>query len=59
VRLDADIETMRTAMADASRIVLGGFELGSDVSITRWPDRYTDARGAVMWARVMGLIGDD
>jgi DNA polymerase I len=57
-RLDADIETMRTAMAEASRIVLGGFELGSDVSITRWPDRYTDARGAVMWARVMGLIGD-
>jgi hypothetical protein len=57
-RLHADIEAMRTAMAEASRIVLGGFELGSDVSITRWPDRYTDARGAVMWSRVMGLIGN-
>jgi hypothetical protein len=57
-RLDADIETMRAAMAEASRIVLGGFELGSDVSITRWPDRYSDARGAVMWSRVMGLIGE-
>ena len=58
-RLDADIETMRAAMVEASRAVLGGFELGSDVSITRWPDRYADARGAVMWARVMGLIGNE
>jgi hypothetical protein len=56
-RLDADIETMRAAMAEASRAVLGGFELGSDVSVTRWPDRYLDARGAVMWRRVMDLIG--
>jgi DNA polymerase I-like protein with 3'-5' exonuclease and polymerase domains len=58
-RLDADIETMRAAMVEASRAVLGGFELGSDVSITRWPDRYSDARGAVMWSRVMGLIGNE
>ena len=57
--LDADVETMRTAMAEASRTALGGFELGSDVSITRWPVRYADARGAVMWSRVMGLIGDE
>jgi hypothetical protein len=58
-RLDADIETMRTAMVEASRAVLGGLELGSDVSITRWPDRYSDARGAVMWGRVMELIGEN
>ena len=58
-RLDADVETMRTAMVEASRAVLGGFELGSDVSMTRWPDRYSDARGAVMWSRVMGLIGNE
>ena len=29
-RLDADIAGMRAAMAEASRIVLGGFELGTD-----------------------------
>ena len=55
--LDTDVETMRAAMAEASRIVLGGFELGTDVKITRSPDRYMDERGSVMWDRVMGLIG--
>jgi hypothetical protein len=28
------------------------------VEITRWPDRYMDKRGSVMWERVMGLIGN-
>jgi DNA polymerase-1 len=56
---DADVETMRAAMAEASRIVLGGFELGTDVKVTRWPDRYEDERGSIMWSRVMGLIGED
>jgi hypothetical protein len=55
-RLEADIATTRAAMAEASRAVLKGFELRSDVSITRWPDRYMDARGAVMWERVMRLL---
>jgi hypothetical protein len=55
-RLDQDVATMRAAMAEASRIVLGGFELGTDVAITRWPDRYTDARGSVMWQRVLELL---
>jgi DNA polymerase I-like protein with 3'-5' exonuclease and polymerase domains len=41
-RLDADIATMRAAMAEASQIVLGGFELRTDVSITRHPHRYMD-----------------
>ena len=56
-RLDADVAAMRAAMAEASRAALGGFELGTDASITRWPDRYTDGRGRVMWERVTGLIG--
>jgi hypothetical protein len=55
-RLDDDIRLMQAAMAEASRIVLGGFELGTDVKITRYPDRYMDERGVVMWERVMGLI---
>jgi hypothetical protein len=54
--LDADIAAMRAAMAEASRIVLGGFELGTDVAITRYPDRYMDGRGRIMWERVMGLL---
>jgi DNA polymerase-1 len=54
--LDAAIATTRAAMAEASRAVLDGFELRSDVSITRYPDRYMDPRGAVMWERVMRLL---
>jgi hypothetical protein len=55
-RLEADITTMREAMAEASRVALGGFELGTDVSVTRWPARYMDPRGEVMWGRVVRLL---
>jgi DNA polymerase I len=51
-RLEADVARMR----EASRIVLNGFELGTDTQIVRYPDRYMDERGAVMWSRVMNLI---
>jgi DNA polymerase-1 len=57
-RLDHDIAATRAAMAEASRIVLAGFELRTDVHIVRHPDRYQDKRGAVMWSRVMKLIGN-
>jgi DNA polymerase I-like protein with 3'-5' exonuclease and polymerase domains len=55
-RLDQDIERMQAAMAKASRIVLDGFELRTDVNVIRYPDRYQDKRGAVMWGRVTRLI---
>jgi DNA polymerase I len=55
-RLDADVEAMRACMAKASRIVLDGFELRTDVHPVRYPDRYSDPRGTVMWDRVMRLI---
>jgi hypothetical protein len=54
-RLDADIDGMRSAMAEASRAVLDGFELGTDANVIRWPDRYSDPRGVVMWNRVLKL----
>ncbi len=55
-RLEADIARTRTVMAEASRIVLGGFEIRTDVKIVRYPERFMDERGAVMWQRVMDLI---
>jgi DNA polymerase-1 len=55
-RLEADVAVMQAAMAEASRAVLGGFEVRTDVKIVRHPHRYTDPRGAVMWDRVMKLI---
>jgi DNA polymerase family A len=54
--LEQDIAEMRASMAEASRVVLGGFELRTDVKIVRYPDRYSDPRGTVMWDRVMKLI---
>ena len=56
-RLEADVAAMRSAMAEASRVVLAGFELNTDVKVVRWPDRYMDSRGVDMWNRVCGLVG--
>jgi DNA polymerase I len=55
-RIDTDVERMREAMAEASRIVLDGFELGTDAQAVRYSDRYMDERGTIMWDRVMKLI---
>jgi DNA polymerase I len=55
-RLDADTATMRAAMAEASRIVLGGFELRTDVSVVRHPNRFMDERGLTMWNTVTELL---
>ena len=55
-RLETDVATMRAAMAEASRIILAGFELGTDAHLIQYPDRYSDGRGRVMWDRVLTLI---
>ena len=55
-QITRDIERMQAAMAKASRAVLDGFELRTDVNVVRYPDRYQDPRGAVMWERVMKLV---
>jgi hypothetical protein len=45
-------------MREASRAVLDGFELGSEAKVVRWPERYTDKRGEVMWATVTRLLDE-
>src|SRR5262245_41259331 len=57
-QLENDVAVMRAAMAEASRVVLGGFELSTSVHLTRYPDRFCDpgGRGGKMWHHVMGLI---
>ena len=54
-RLDADVAAMRQAMAEASQAVLG-FTIKTDVAVVKYPDRYQDERGAVMWRRVLELL---
>src|SRR5262249_18365938 len=55
-QIEADVMVVRACMAEASRLVLAGFELATDVKITRWPGRYSDPRGVEMWKRVVGLV---
>jgi DNA polymerase-1 len=55
-RLEADIAALRAIMVEASRIVLAGFELQTDVTCVRHPDRFQDPRGTAMWNQVTGLI---
>lgn len=55
--MDAIIEETRRLMAQASRTVLGGFELRTGVEKVVYPDRYRDdKRGGPMWDRVMSLL---
>jgi DNA polymerase I len=60
-RIEADTATMQAAMAEASRAVLAGFELGTDAKIVRYPDRYMDERpgSQAMWDRIWGLVRDE
>lgn len=44
------------AMAEASRVVLNGFEVRTEAKVTRYPDHFTDARGTRMWNIVTQLI---
>ena len=54
--IEEHVAALRGCMRDASRVVLGGFELGSEAKLVRWPDRYADKRGEVMWATVKRLL---
>jgi hypothetical protein len=61
--IEAPLATLDTAVADAQELmakassdVLGGFELRSDAKIVRYPDRFMDERGELMWGEVMDLI---
>src|SRR4029453_5714218 len=57
-RLDEDIARMRGFMAEASRVVLDGFELRTDHHIFRYPEHYSDpkGRGRLMLETVMKLL---
>jgi hypothetical protein len=57
--IDDLVGETRRLMAQASRTVLGGFELRTGVEKVVYPGRYRDeARGGPMWDRVMRLIGE-
>lgn len=56
--LDSVVKRAQELMAEASRIVLYGFELGCDARVVRYPNRFMDERGIVMWNTAMPLINE-
>jgi hypothetical protein len=54
--LDAATKATQAAMAEASAVVLGGFELRTDAKVVRYPDRYMDERGVRMWETVSTIL---
>jgi hypothetical protein len=54
--LDHEIVRMQDCMREASRVVLRGFELFTDVKEIRPPGRYWSSKGEAMWNLVMRLL---
>jgi DNA polymerase-1 len=54
--LQTDIEHMQQHMATASRVVLDGFELRTEVKPVFYHQHYSDKRGEVMAAKVLNLL---
>jgi DNA polymerase I-like protein with 3'-5' exonuclease and polymerase domains len=51
------IATTQRCMAEASRYILKGFELASEVHIFTHPYHYFDKRGVDMWKEVRDILG--
>ncbi len=55
--IEDTVAQTRALMAEASRVVLAGFEIGTDSKIVRHPGRYVDEAGADFWQTVLRLAG--
>ncbi len=57
--LDDRVQQAQELIREASRQILGDFELTTDADIHRYPDRYRDEeRGGAFWDKVMSLLPD-
>jgi hypothetical protein len=62
-QIERDVARMREIMRRASRIVFnatadGPHELRTDATIVRYPDRYSDKRGAAIWESTLELLAE-
>lgn len=55
-RIHDVVNETQAAMAEASRVVLDGFELRSDAKVVTHPDRYADERGEKMWQTATEIL---
>ena len=56
--LDAAVRATQEHMAEASRTVLDGFELRTEVKTVRYPQRYSDPRGEAVWRAVERVLAE-
>jgi DNA polymerase I-like protein with 3'-5' exonuclease and polymerase domains len=54
--IEVVVAETQAIMEEASRIVLDGFSLRTEVKIVRHPQRFLDKRGVGMWKVVTGLL---
>ncbi|QDV39227.1 DNA polymerase I, thermostable (plasmid) [Tautonia plasticadhaerens] len=57
-QIDEVVAAGQETMAEAARIVLGGFPLRSDARVVRYPHRYMDERGTRFWEEVCGIMAE-
>ena len=58
--LEARVKESQDLMREASRQVLGDFELTTDADIYLYTERYRDEeRGGAFWDKVMGLLSEN
>ncbi len=55
--LDGAVLYVQRLMAEASSVVLGGFELRTEVRTVRWPDRWSEPKGQAIWSAVETILG--
>lgn len=55
-KIDEVAKKTQAIMEEASRVVLNGFSLKTDVTVIRDGDRYSDPRGRAMWELVMEIL---
>jgi hypothetical protein len=53
--IERDVEIAQSCMKEASRIILNGFELNSDVEIFKYPQRFLNPSSEEFWHRVMDI----
>jgi hypothetical protein len=55
-KIEDHVRVTQVVMEDAGALVLAGFRLRSEAKIIRYPERFMDPRGQVMWDTVQGLL---
>lgn len=53
--IDHDVQIAQACMKEASRIILGGFELNSEAEIFKHPQRFLNASSEEFWHRVIAI----